>query len=83
VQLLPLESLDGGVKASGGRRLDERDSLHQLSLHGDDDIQALKVQVRTQVQSMLWLAIRSLLKATKRTKVPYLVHQLSAFRITG
>jgi hypothetical protein len=41
------------------------------------------VQVRTQVQSTLWLAIRSLLKATKRAKVPYLVRQLSAFRITG
>jgi hypothetical protein len=38
VQLLPLESLDGGVKASGGRRVDERDSMHQLSLHGDDDV---------------------------------------------
>jgi hypothetical protein len=42
IQLQLLKSLDDRVEANGGWRLDERDSLHQLSLHGEDEVQTLE-----------------------------------------
>jgi hypothetical protein len=44
--------------------------------------QTLKMHVCTWVQLTLWLAIHGLMKVMKRAKGPYLVRQLSVFRIT-
>jgi hypothetical protein len=76
------ESLDDRIEASEGRGLDRRDSLHQLSLHGDDEVQTPKAHVRTRGLVDAVAGHLKLMKATKCAKGPYLAYQLSVFGIT-
>jgi hypothetical protein len=82
-QLQLLKSLDDCVEASGGRGLSGHDSLHQLSLHGDNEVQTPEAHMRT------WGPVNSVAghpkpnESDETRKGPYLVRQLSVFEIIG
>jgi hypothetical protein len=79
-QLQLLDSLDDRVKAGGRRRLGG-EGPHQLSLYGDNKIQAPKAHVRPRD---LADAMTGHLKSgndIETRKSPYLAHQLSVFEI--
>jgi hypothetical protein len=75
--------LNDYVEAGEAKRLDGGGGLRQLSLCGDEEIQALEMHVRAQTQLTPWLAIRGLLWTIRRAKGPYLVCQLLVFRTTN
>jgi hypothetical protein len=72
VQLQLLEGLDDCVNAGGIRRLDGGESRANSPSMVTMKSRFSKRMCATRTQLMLWLAIRGLLKMTRRTKGPYL-----------
>jgi hypothetical protein len=79
MQLQLLEGLDDCVEAGGAKRLDRGRGPCQLSLCGDEEIQALKVHARAQDPAYAVASHPQPAKDDERAKGPYLARQLSVF----